>query len=190
LWQENILIKKNGEPCICDFGCSRITDQRGFTTALSGTPAFSPPEFFPSNQSQNAYEEHSMVPTVKSDVYSYGLLILLVTFPVLSSTSLIQTVSRQVITGQPPKKPQNHWTTPRDIRASLRPQMYYYQTGRKNLQEAGMTPLDEGIWDLIWELMNQCCDDQPERRPDMKMVQTRLTFIEFGSISVGSRHRP
>lgn len=88
--QENILVKRNGEPCICDFGTSKIVDQHGFTTAQVGTYAFMAPELFPpesrlrSNKDEDEEEEEEEPfkarTTRESDVYSYGLVALLVKF--------------------------------------------------------------------------------------------------------------
>lgn len=77
--QGNILVDSTGAPRICDFGISKIMDERGFTTHIvTGTPSYMVPELFPSAK-EHEYSEGELFlgkPTKESDVYTFGLVAL------------------------------------------------------------------------------------------------------------------
>ncbi|KAL5482460.1 hypothetical protein ACEPAI_9054 [Sanghuangporus weigelae] len=78
-FQENILIGKNYQPLICDFGISRMLDptQSGFISAiqtdyLRGTTQWMAPELFYSDEGAEATEaKHSK----ETDVWAYGMVL-------------------------------------------------------------------------------------------------------------------
>jgi serine/threonine protein kinase len=79
--QTNLLINEHGEPCICDFGVSRIIDCRGFTTDFVGTAPFMAPELFPDSDEEDIdsdVENSNFRPMVtkETDIYAYGLVAL------------------------------------------------------------------------------------------------------------------
>ncbi|KAJ7592861.1 kinase-like domain-containing protein [Mycena floridula] len=69
----NVLVdSSNMEPCICDFGISKIIGMRGFTTLTPGTPRYMAPELFYVLDGS----ESSSTTSKSSDVYAFGLLVL------------------------------------------------------------------------------------------------------------------
>ncbi|KAJ7574150.1 kinase-like domain-containing protein, partial [Mycena floridula] len=72
---QNILVDKQGNPSICDFGISKIMGSRGFTTSSVGTAPYMAPELF---FVIDAITRNVVLPTTmkSSDVYSFGLLVL------------------------------------------------------------------------------------------------------------------
>ena len=73
--EANVLIDKQGNPCISDFGISKVLGHRGFTTASVGTAPYMAPELF---VVVDAIDQLPFSPktTKETDVYSFGLLVL------------------------------------------------------------------------------------------------------------------
>jgi len=62
----NILVNDDGHPLLCDFGCSRILTQRGFTTKPAGTCRYQAPELFKDDNSVIKVNE-------ATDVYAFAV---------------------------------------------------------------------------------------------------------------------
>jgi serine/threonine protein kinase len=78
--QNNILIGRNGEPLICDFGCSRLSEETGFTrTSLGVTLRYMAPEIV-GDAVRADPENYNPKPAKEGDVYSFGILALEVRF--------------------------------------------------------------------------------------------------------------
>lgn len=90
---QNVLIDKQGNACICDFGISRLLGSRGFTTSSVGTAPYMAPELF---FVIDAIDQIKTTPktTKESDVYSFGLLAL----EILTSECLKARPVRPIIT--------------------------------------------------------------------------------------------
>ncbi|KAJ7157590.1 kinase-like domain-containing protein, partial [Mycena crocata] len=89
----NVLIDKQGIPCICDFGISKIINRGGFTTSSVGTAPYMAPElFFVIDGAEK--QESSPCTTKSSDIYSFALLIL----EMLTSESPKGRPSRPIVT--------------------------------------------------------------------------------------------
>ncbi|KAJ7585972.1 kinase-like domain-containing protein [Mycena floridula] len=73
---QNILVDKQGNPTICDFGISKVIGSKGFTTASVGTAPYMAPELFFVLESTKPQRMVSPKTTKHSDVYSFGLLVL------------------------------------------------------------------------------------------------------------------
>ncbi|KAJ7277819.1 kinase-like domain-containing protein [Mycena rebaudengoi] len=71
----NVLIDDNGTPLICDFGISQLLGSRGYTTASVGTRAYIAPELWERFLRQQPPETGAWT-TKKSDMYSFGILVL------------------------------------------------------------------------------------------------------------------
>ncbi|KAJ7737334.1 kinase-like domain-containing protein [Mycena metata] len=78
---QNVLVDAAGRAVICDFGLSKILDQRGFTTNSVGTLAILAPELF-----TLAGNNNSPRTTKATDIYAFGLLAL------------------EIYSGEPPKR--------------------------------------------------------------------------------------
>ncbi|KAK7014324.1 glycoside hydrolase family 76 protein [Favolaschia claudopus] len=89
----NVLIDKHGTPCICDFGISKIVNRHGFTTASVGTAPYMAPELFLVID-RDGTEAKQPTTTKKTDIYSFGLLIL----EIMISRPLEERPSRPIIT--------------------------------------------------------------------------------------------
>ncbi|KAF7326109.1 TKL/TKL-ccin protein kinase [Mycena kentingensis (nom. inval.)] len=81
LKEENVLIDKNGVPCICDFGLSRILNCAGFTTTYAGgtVPYMAPELFILISDNDRAVDEQKVpapLTTQMSDVYAFALVAL------------------------------------------------------------------------------------------------------------------
>ncbi|KAF7336052.1 Glycoside hydrolase family 76 protein [Mycena sanguinolenta] len=72
---QNVLVDKQGTPCICDFGISKIINRRGFTTSTNGTAPYMAPELFFVIDAKSR-DVASPSTTKQSDVYSFALLVL------------------------------------------------------------------------------------------------------------------
>ncbi|KAF7368658.1 TKL/TKL-ccin protein kinase [Mycena venus] len=72
----NVLIDKHGTPCICDFGISKIVNSEGFSTPSVGTPPYMAPELFLVRAETGDGILDGTSTTMRSDVYSFGLLVL------------------------------------------------------------------------------------------------------------------
>jgi serine/threonine protein kinase len=80
--QSNVLVDEQFVPHIGDFGISKILNSPGFTTTGLGTFTYMAPELFFVLDSN---EREGTVPTTtkQSDVYSFALLALEVSVPVV-----------------------------------------------------------------------------------------------------------
>ncbi|KAK7063450.1 glycoside hydrolase family 76 protein [Favolaschia claudopus] len=90
---QNVLVDKRGNPCICDFGISKIMNRAGFTTASVGTAPYMAPELFLVVDNYATDTDHPTT-TKASDVYSFGLLVL----EILTSEPLKGRPSKPIIT--------------------------------------------------------------------------------------------
>ncbi|KAF7345559.1 TKL/TKL-ccin protein kinase [Mycena venus] len=76
---ENILVDQHGDACICDFGISRISNIKGFTTSnRAGTMVYMAPELFEEHGA--ASELPAPRTTFESDTWAFGLVALGVYF--------------------------------------------------------------------------------------------------------------
>ncbi|KAF7368574.1 putative TKL/TKL-ccin protein kinase [Mycena venus] len=103
---QNVLIDKRGAPCICDFGISKITNRRGFTTSSVGTAPYMAPELFFVVDAVG--QEQSPSTTKSSDVYSFALLVL------------------EILTSEPPKGRPSKAIVTAKILAQLQPKREDY----------------------------------------------------------------
>ncbi|KIJ05886.1 hypothetical protein PAXINDRAFT_20883 [Paxillus involutus ATCC 200175] len=77
----NVLIHGNGRACIADFGLSTlITELGGSTFAIcsqaGGTLRWAAPELLDIQASENGKQRPNVVPTPRSDIYSFGAIML------------------------------------------------------------------------------------------------------------------
>jgi serine/threonine protein kinase len=84
--QSNVLIGDDGEALLCDFGRSRITGHRGFTSLVLGTLVYQAPELIQFVQEPDTNEEvrtavspvdkeiYNDKLTTKTDVYAYAMV--------------------------------------------------------------------------------------------------------------------
>ncbi|KAJ6607941.1 kinase-like domain-containing protein [Mycena sp. CBHHK59/15] len=117
---QNVLVDKQGTPCICDFGISKIINRRGFTTASVGTAPYMAPELFFVIDDMTQ-RETSPTTTKSSDVYSLALLVL------------------EILTSEPPKGRPSRPIVTTQVLAELRPKRADY-----NLEE-----VPDGIWSVL-----------------------------------------
>ncbi|KAJ7737339.1 TKL/TKL-ccin protein kinase [Mycena metata] len=68
---QNVLVNARGRAVICDFGLSKIIDERGFTSSCAGTLAYMAPELFTIIDHTTQVASRT---TKATDVYSFGLL--------------------------------------------------------------------------------------------------------------------
>jgi serine/threonine protein kinase len=74
----------DGEPQICDFGCSKIIDRRGFTTKFQGSERWMAPELTHIPEDLDAEDPEDMdgtevlntMLTKASDVYAFAMVAL------------------------------------------------------------------------------------------------------------------
>lgn len=105
----NILLNKNGDPFVCDFGLAKDSDSETQLTrvgAVVGTPAFMSPEQLDSNQS----------PTIATDVYGLGCLLYtaLAGRPPFTGTDIADVI-RNVQRTSPPRLRKIDESIPRDL---------------------------------------------------------------------------
>jgi len=116
---QNVLIDKRGNPCICDFGLSKIIGRRGFTTASLGTASYMAPELFFVLDALDPKQSPST--TKSSDVYSFGLLAL------------------EVLTSEPPKGRPSRPIVTAKVQAELHPKRSDYSR----------TAVTDEIWTIL-----------------------------------------
>ncbi|KAJ7821488.1 kinase-like protein [Mycena leptocephala] len=137
---ENILIDQHGVACICDFGISRISNIKGFTTSnRAGTRVYMAPELF--EDQPGLSERPGPRTTFESDVWAFGLVSLgiLTQFPLLTPVAAL---SPFVL-------------VPRgDLENLLRPSQGQY----------GSVPLE------MWRVLERCWISDPELRPTIATV--------------------
>ncbi|KAJ7808380.1 kinase-like domain-containing protein [Mycena olivaceomarginata] len=132
---QNVLVDKKGNPCICDFGISKIVDRRGFTTSSVGTPQYMAPELFlvVDRQDQKLGIPPPPRTTKNSDIYSFGLLVL------------------EILTSEPPKGRPSQPVVMVQIVDNLRPKRWEYDC--------------QMVSDEMWSILDQCWSCEPYLRP-------------------------
>lgn len=68
----------DGQPKICDFGCSKILDRRGFTTRFQGSEHWMAPELTDIPDDLDAEDSEPFTPdlTKASDVFAFAMVAL------------------------------------------------------------------------------------------------------------------
>jgi serine/threonine protein kinase len=77
--QGNVLIDETGWPRLCDFGRSKIVDECGFTTAVTGTARFMAPELLGPEipvDGEEIPDPPAPILTKESDVYGFSMVAL------------------------------------------------------------------------------------------------------------------
>ncbi|KAJ7029672.1 kinase-like domain-containing protein [Mycena alexandri] len=132
---ENILIDQHGVACICDFGISRISNIKGFTTSnRAGTRVYMAPELFEDQLGPS--ERPGPRTTFESDAWAFGLVSLgiLTQFPLLTPVAALSPFL----------------LIPRgDLENLLRPSQGQY----------GSVPLE------MWRVLERCWISDPGLRP-------------------------
>lgn len=72
--QNNILIKDDGEACLCDFGRTVLAGHEDYSKTLIASAHWTAPELL------NAPEEKAIPITEKSDVWAFAMVVVEVTF--------------------------------------------------------------------------------------------------------------
>lgn len=87
IMQFNVLINDNNQPCISDFGLSTLLTEMGGTTFATssravGTLRWAAPELFCLNVtlSEDVEDLPDILPTPRSDIYSFGGIMIQVCF--------------------------------------------------------------------------------------------------------------
>ncbi|KAJ7896897.1 kinase-like domain-containing protein [Mycena leptocephala] len=122
----NVLVDKNGTPCICDFGISKVVNSQGFTTSSVGTVPYMAPELFVVLPETGNEMISSASTSMNSDVYSFGLLVL------------------EILTTNPLKNRPKHPILTAKALNSLRPKISDYDSGS----------ISSSLWNLLdscWE---------------------------------------
>jgi hypothetical protein len=91
-----VLIGPDGQPRICDFGCSKIIGIKGFTTALPSAYRFMAPELVEMETEAEA-EAETPPPTLshEADVYAFAMVSLEVRLLLLYTRSDAELVASQ-----------------------------------------------------------------------------------------------
>ncbi|KAF8192271.1 kinase-like domain-containing protein [Mycena galopus ATCC 62051] len=147
---QNVLVDKKGNPCICDFGISKIVDRRGFTTSSVGTPQYMAPELFLVVDRQD--EKLGIPPpprtTKNSDIYSFGLLVL------------------EILTSEPPKGRPSQPVVMVQIVDNLRPKRWEYDYQMVSAE--------------MWSILDQCWSSEPYLRPTIADILRSPAFTGDG----------
>ncbi|KAJ7765638.1 kinase-like domain-containing protein [Mycena metata] len=72
----NVLVDKNGVPCLCDFGISKILNSQGFSTSSVGTAPYMAPELFLVVGTTGDETLDRASTSKRTDMYSLALLVL------------------------------------------------------------------------------------------------------------------
>jgi len=80
--QRNVLIDNRGVPKLCDFGRSKITDRRGYTTIFIGSARYIAPELIafvngipaPAGNTSNHVQGPNL--TKETDIYSFSMVVI------------------------------------------------------------------------------------------------------------------
>ncbi|TFK38500.1 kinase-like domain-containing protein [Crucibulum laeve] len=122
LKSHNVLINEAGSPVLCDFGCSKILEVRGFTTSFAGAYRYMAPELFTSMIDPEA--DVNPVLTKETDIYSFSM------------------VCVEILTGKIPyPNIRNEFTIARKVPDGLRPVKV----------DAGIHSESDDIWPLLEE---------------------------------------
>jgi len=141
----NILIDDNGTALLADFGQSKITERRGFTTVtFAGTARQMAPELVPKDSDEEA--EAVGVMTREADVYAFSM------------------VALEILTGKIP-----FFSVVNDMSV-----MFKVLNGKR--PERKSYPQDT-FSDIMWGILIDCWNQDPEERPDMRTVIQRLEVI-------------
>ncbi|KAJ7193916.1 kinase-like domain-containing protein [Mycena pura] len=148
---QNVLVDKKGNPCICDFGISKIVDpgRRGSMTSSVGTPQYMAPELFLVVDR----EDQKQIPppprtTKNSDIYSFGLLVL------------------EILTSEPPKGRPSQPVVMVHTVDNLRPKRWEYDC--------------QMVSDEMWSILDQCWSFEPCLRPTIADILQSPPFNGAG----------
>lgn len=164
--QANILVSDDGTAQINDFGISQIMGVRGFTTRALRNIRHNAPEVLPINE-----VECDVRPTTQSDMYSFGILLLLVSLVICFNYSCL-TIIVQLFHG--PDRDAQRALPYNHIRLTN-------GTGRElrllRLIHRGERPIRDrynSITDHHWNIIVRCWDSNPNARPTISEVYTYL----------------
>ncbi|TYJ99108.1 LRR receptor-like serine/threonine-protein kinase FEI 2 isoform X1 [Cucumis melo var. makuwa] len=141
----NILLDENLEPHVSDFGLAKllVDDDAHVTTVVAGTFGYLAPEYLQSGRA-----------TEKSDIYSFGVLLL------------------ELVTGKRP-------TDPSFVERGLNVVGWMHILLRENkmdeIVDKRCKDVDADTVEAILELAAKCTDANPDNRPSMSQV---LQFLE------------
>lgn len=148
-FQSNILIGDCEEAILSDYGLSRILERSGFTTTTqSATWRYMAPELL----SVRDDAEHSPRVTMATDVWSFAMTVIEVSYYITPSLSNVLKLGLQILTGSVPF---SHIA--RDANVIL------YVT-RGGLPKRECCPQ---VNDIVWAMLERCWDVAPHRRPSM-----------------------
>ncbi|KAF8736484.1 hypothetical protein AX14_014467 [Amanita brunnescens Koide BX004] len=143
----NVLIADDGRPLLSDFGRSRIINQRGFTTMVTGSIRYMAPEIiWQDGESGESDNDDNFLPIVtkESDVYAFSM------------------VAVEILSGQTPyPKIRNDNRITIGVPEGLRPRKEEYE----------LTSLHAKIWDIL-EL---CWAHIPAERLTMPIIVQKLS---------------
>nr|GAT49249.1 glycoside hydrolase family 76 protein [Mycena chlorophos] len=121
---QNVLVNSRGCAVICDFGLSKIIDERGGTSSCAGTLVYMAPELFTVIDHTTPVRRRT---TKESDVYSFGLLGL------------------EIFSSQPPqRRPKRPFILQQDL-AEMQPQ-------REDVAAATLPPHIWDLFEQCWSL--------------------------------------
>ncbi|KAJ7789102.1 kinase-like domain-containing protein [Mycena olivaceomarginata] len=142
----NILVDRAHVACICDFGISRILNERGFTTSNPAcTPAYCAPELWGISSEHGGEDQAPAKASFGSDSWAVGCATLgiLTSFP-LQNTERLKGLGPGGFVGSSAR-----------LENLLRPNRVEYQA----------------VSDEIWGTLDKCWHSNPKLRPSMKELR-------------------
>ncbi|KAI3766795.1 hypothetical protein L2E82_16868 [Cichorium intybus] len=136
----NILLDKNLEPCVSDFGLAKllVDEDAHVTTVVAGTFGYLAPEYLQSGRA-----------TVKSDVYSFGVLLL------------------ELVTG---KRPTDPAFVKRGLNVVGWLNTLKKENKLEDVVDKRCTDADASTVEAVLEIAGRCTDANPDDRPSMHQV--------------------
>jgi serine/threonine protein kinase len=162
--QANILISADHHALLADFGLMNVVSDSGASYAdssasVGGTDRWMSPELL--------YPEHfnlsHVKPTVASDVYALGMVILEVAFSFQNKIPEYLTSRLKVLTGAHPFV---------EITRSHSINIHVVMHGKRPVRPANSANM--GISDAMWQLLQSCWTADSAKRPGVKVVRKFL----------------